>query len=45
MEHRDAHFGGVPGAQARYDEIVEMFAREVGTVSGTALASACLARR
>lgn len=45
VEHHDAHFGGVPGAQARYDEIVEMFEHEVGTVSGAALASACLARR
>jgi glycosyltransferase involved in cell wall biosynthesis len=39
--HHDAHFGGVPGADRRYQALLRTFRQETGTLTGTSLAAAC----
>jgi hypothetical protein len=39
--HHDPHFGGIPGADQRYQALLRAFRTETGTLTGTSLAAAC----
>jgi len=39
--HHDPHFGGIPGADQRYQALLRAFRTETGMLSGTSLAAAC----
>jgi glycosyltransferase involved in cell wall biosynthesis len=40
-EHHDPYFGGVPGADQRYEALLGAFRRETGPLTGASLAAAC----
>src|ERR1035441_7001240 len=39
--HHDPHFGGIPGADQRYQALLRAFRTETGTLTGPSLAAAC----
>lgn len=41
LEHHEPHFGGIPGAQERYESLHTRFRSEVGDLSGASLIAAC----
>lgn len=44
LEHHEPHFGGIPGAQERYESLHTRFRSEVGDLSGASLIAACQSR-
>ena len=40
-DHHEPHFEGVPGAYERYQELVESFRQEVGTITAASLVASC----
>lgn len=43
-DHHEPHFGGVPGAEERYDLLVTDFRRQVGPTTGASLVASCTLR-
>jgi hypothetical protein len=40
-DHHDPHFGDVPGADRRYEALLQTFRDETGPLTGTSLTAAC----
>jgi glycosyltransferase involved in cell wall biosynthesis len=41
IDHHEPHFGGVPGADRRYEALLRRFRDETGPLTGTTLVAAC----
>jgi len=40
-DHHEPHFGGVPGAAERHQELLRAFRDQTGSLTGVSLAAAC----
>jgi glycosyltransferase involved in cell wall biosynthesis len=41
LEHHQPHFGGIGGAEQRYQSLIRSFRKETGPLSGSSLVTAC----